>query len=102
MMTFLKTILSPKFVEGKQWVKDLVNVFAAFVYFDKALIFFICNKWWNIYCFFSTVIVALIGIANFSFGFAFSMTTGMIKKLLETTPNKKGKQNKIVMLSRSK
>ena len=33
---------------------------------------------------------------------AFSITTGVVKKLLKTTRNKKKKYNKIVMLDRSK
>ena len=32
----------------------------------------------------------------------FTLTTGMIKKLLELTRNKKRKHNKIVMLAKSK
>ena len=34
--------------------------------------------------------------------FAFSMTTGSVKKILKTTRNKKEKHNKIAMLARSK
>ena len=37
-----------------------------------------------------------------SFSHAFSITTGIVKKLLKTTRNKKKKHNKIVMLARSK
>ena len=37
-----------------------------------------------------------------SFSLAFSITTGIVKKLLKTTRNKKKKHNKIVMLARSK
>ena len=37
-----------------------------------------------------------------SFGAAFSVTTGFVKKFLKTTRNKKKKHNKIVMLARSK
>ena len=33
---------------------------------------------------------------------AFSITTGIVKKLLKTTRNKNKKHNKIVMLARSK
>ena len=41
-------------------------------------------------------------IASASFSFAFSITTGALKKLLKTTQNKKKKHNKIVILVRSK
>ena len=51
---------------------------------------------------FATIIGAPVGIASASFGFAFSITTGIMKKLLKKTRNKKKKHNKIVMLPRSK
>ena len=37
-----------------------------------------------------------------SFSLAISISTGLIKKILKTTRNKKKKHNKIVMLARSK
>ena len=39
---------------------------------------------------------------NPSFSLTFSISTGIIKKLLTTTRNKKKKHNKIVMLARNK
>ena len=51
---------------------------------------------------FATVIGAPIGIASAGFSLVFSMSTGIIKKLLKTTRNKKKKHNKIVMLAGSK
>ena len=50
---------------------------------------------------FATVIGAPIGMTSASFSFAFSISTGIVKKLVKTTTNKK-KHNKIVMLARSK
>ena len=50
---------------------------------------------------FSTVIRAPVGIISASFSYTFSISTGIVKKLLKTTRNKK-KHNKIVMLARSK
>ena len=41
-------------------------------------------------------------MATSSFSIAFSISTGIVKKLLKTTRNKKKKLNKIVMLARSK
>ena len=41
-----------------------------------------------------------MGSANFNL--AFSISTGIVKRLLKTTRNKKKKHNKIVMLARSK
>ena len=51
---------------------------------------------------FATVIGAPVGIVSAIFSLAFSVSTGMIKKLLKTTRNKKKKHNKTVMLARSK
>ena len=51
---------------------------------------------------FATVIGAPIGLASASFSLAFSLSTGIIEKLLKTTRNKKKKHNKIIMLARSK
>ena len=45
---------------------------------------------------------APVGIASASFYLAFSMSTRIIKKLLNTTRNEKKKNNIIVMLTRSK
>ena len=41
-------------------------------------------------------------MASASFSLACLITTGIVKKLLKTTRNKKKKHNKIVMLARSK
>ena len=50
----------------------------------------------------ATVIGALVWIVSASFSLAFSISTGIIKKLLKTIINNKKKHNKIVMLVRSK
>ena len=51
---------------------------------------------------FATVFGALIGITSASLSLAFSLCTGLVKKLLKATRNKKKKHNKTVMLARSK
>ena len=51
---------------------------------------------------FTSVIGVPAGIASASFTLKFSLTTGIIKKLLKITRNKKTKHNKIVMLAKSK
>ena len=48
------------------------------------------------------VIGASVGIVSAGISLAFSISTGVIKKLLKTTRNKKKKPKKIVMLTRSK
>ena len=43
-----------------------------------------------------------VGIASASFTLIFSLTTGIVKKLLNITRNKKKKYDKILMLAKSK
>ena len=45
---------------------------------------------------------APVGIASASSSLAFSISTGIFKKLLKPTRNKKRKHNKIAMLTRTK
>ena len=51
---------------------------------------------------FVSVIGEPVGIASASFNLVFSLTTGIIKKLLSITKNKKKKYNNIFMLAKSK
>ena len=51
---------------------------------------------------FAIVIEAPVGMESTSFSLSFSISTGIIKKLLKATRNNKKKRNKIVILARSK
>ena len=51
---------------------------------------------------FTTAIGAPVGIASASFTLIFSITTGIIEKLLDITRKKKKKHDKILMLAESK
>ena len=51
---------------------------------------------------FTSVVGVPVGIASPSFTLIFSLITGIIKKLLSITRNKKKKDDKIVMLAKSK
>ena len=51
---------------------------------------------------FPTVIGTPVGRASANLSLTFSLFTGILKKLLKTTRNKKKKHNKIIMLARSK
>ena len=82
--------------------KRLSKYIASFDYFDKSLIVLSVTTGSISIASFATVIGAPVGIISASFSLAFSISTGIIKKLLKTTRNKKKKQNKIVMLARSK
>ena len=82
--------------------KRLSKYIASFEYFDKSLIFLSVTTVSISTASFATVIGAPIGIISVSFSLSFLISTGIIKKLLKTTRNKKKKHNKIAMLARSK
>ena len=82
--------------------KRLSKYIASFDYFDKSLIFLSVTTGTISIASLATFTGAPAGIVNASFSFTFSIFTGIVKKLLKTTRNKKKKHNKIVMLARSK
>ena len=81
--------------------KRLGKYIVSFDYFDKSLIVLSVTTGSISIASFATVIGAPVGIISASFSLAFSISTGIIKKLLKTLRNKKTKHNKIVMLPRS-
>ena len=82
--------------------KKLRKYISFFDYFDKSLIVLSVTSGGVSIASFATAIGALIGITSASLSLAFSLRTGLVKKLLKATRNKKKKHNKIVMLARSK
>ena len=82
--------------------KNISKYIASLDYFDKSLnVLSILSGSISIASF-ATVIGAPAGIIGASCGFTFSITSGFVKRFLKTIRNKKKKQNKIVMLARSK
>ena len=79
----------------------LCKYVAAFDYIDNVLIVLSATS--GGVCIISSVSVveAPIGIAGESFTSIFSLTAGIIKKLLNITRNKKKKLDKILMLAKS-
>ena len=73
-----------------------------FDYIDKILIILSATSEGISIISFRTTIGVPVGIASASFTLFFSLTTGIIKKLLNITRNKKKKDNKILMLAKSK
>ena len=71
-------------------------------YFDKSLIVLSVTSGSISIASFATVIGIPVGITTASLSIAFSLCTGIVKKLLKATRNKKKKHNKIAMLARSK
>ena len=78
------------------------NYIAFFDYFDKSLIVLSATNGSIFTASFATVIGTPIEIASANLSFAFSLSTGLVRKILKTTRNKGKKHNKIVMLARSK
>ena len=98
----VKYYFSAKIRERELMSKRVSRYVASFAYFDESLIVLSETSSGISIASFATVIGVPVGIASASFSFAFSLTTGIIKKLLETTRNKKKKHNKVFMLARSK
>ena len=82
--------------------KNLSKCIASLDYFDKSLnVLSILSGSISIASF-AGVIGAPAGIIGASCGFTFSITSGFIKRFLNTIRTKKKKHNKIAMLARSK
>ena len=80
--------------------KSLSKYIASFDYFDKSLTVLSVTTGSISIASFSTVIGPPAGMTSTISSLAFSITTGIVKKLLKTTRNKK--KHKIVLLARSK
>ena len=75
---------------------------ASFDCFDKSLIVLSATSGSISIASFATIIGTTVGIASASLSLTFSLSSGLVKKLLKTTRNKRKKHNKIVILTRSK
>ena len=75
--------------------KKLSKCISFFDYFDKSLIVLSVTSGGVSIAFFATVIGAPIGITSASLSLLFSLGTGLVKKLLKATRNKKKKYKKI-------
>ena len=88
--------------QRKSCSKKLSKYVTAFDYIDKILIVLSATSSGVSIISFTSIIGAPVGIASASFTLIFSLTTGIIKKLLSITRNKKKKHDKILMLAKSK
>ena len=82
--------------------KKLSKYISFFDYFDTSLIVLSETSGSGSIASFPTVIGLSIGITSTSLSLAFSLCTGLVKKLLKATRIKRRKHNKIVTLARSK
>ena len=88
--------------ERKSCSKKLSKYVTTFDYIDKILIILSATTGGVSIFSFTSVIGAPARIASASFTLIFSITTGIVKKLLNITRNKKKKHDKILMLAKSK
>ena len=82
--------------------KKLSKYIVAFDYFDKALIVLSGTSGVISITSFTSITAVPVGIASASFNLVFFLTTGIVKKLLKITRNKKKKRNNILMLAKVK
>ena len=82
--------------------KKLSKYVAAFDYTEKILIVLSATTEGISICSFTSIVGAPVGIASASFTLFFSLTTGIVKKLLSITRKKKKKHDNILMLAKSK
>ena len=87
--------------QRKSCSKKLSKYVAAFDYIDKVLIVLGATSGGVSIISFTSVVGAPVGIASASFTLIFSLTTGILKKLLSITRNKTKKHNKIFLLAKS-
>ena len=88
--------------QRKSCSKKLNKYVTAFDYIDKILIVLSAATSGVSIISFTSIARAPIRIVSASFTLFFSLTTGIVKKLLNITRNKKKKHDKILMLTKSK
>ena len=88
--------------ERKSYSKKLNKYVTIFDYIDKILIILSATTSGISIISFTSVIGTSVGIVSASFTLIFSLSTRIIKKLLNITRNKNKKHDKILMLAESK
>ena len=88
--------------ERKSCSKKLSKYVTIFDYIDKILIILSATTSGTSIISFTSVIGTSVGIVSASFTLIFSLSTGIIKKLLNMTRNKKKKHDRILMSAESK
>ena len=88
--------------QRKSYSKKLSKYVTAFDYIDKVLVALSATSDGVSIISFKSVIGAPVGIASASFTLTFSLTTEIVKKLLNITRKKKKRHDKILMLAKSK
>ena len=88
--------------QRKSCSKKLSKYVAVFDYIDQALIVLSATSGEVSIILFTSIVGAPVGIASASLALFFSLTIGIVKKLLNITRKKKKKRDKILMLAKRK
>ena len=97
----IKNYCNSKIDQRKLCSRKLSKYVTAFDYIDKILIVLSATTGGVCIVSHATVVGAPVGIASAGFTIVFSLATGIIKKVLSTTRNKKKKHDKILVLAKS-
>ena len=98
----IKEYFNAEIKEGKDIVKRISKYIVAFDYADKVYITLSASFGTLSIASYATVVGIPVGIAGASLTLIFTVTTGVVKTLLNITRKKKKKHNKIIALARSK
>ena len=98
----IKEYFNAEIKERKDIVKKIRKYIVAFDYADKVFITLSASFSTVSIALYATVVGILAGIAGTSLTLIFTITTGVVKTLLNVTRKKKKKHNKIIALARSK
>ena len=88
--------------QRKSYSQKLNNYITSFDYIDKILVVLSATSGGVSIISFASAIRAPVGIISASFTLIFSLTTGIVKKLLDITRKKRKKHDKILMLAKNK
>ena len=97
----IKYYFNAEIKERKDIVKRISKYIVAFDYADKLFITLSASFGTLIIASYATIVGITVGIAGASLTLIFTVTTGVVKTLLNITRKKKNKHNKIIALARS-
>ena len=98
----IKDYLNAEIKESKDIIKKISKYIVAFDYADKLFITLSASFGTLSIASHAMVVGIPVGIAGASLTLIFTVTTGVVKKLLNITRKKKKKHNKIIALARNK
>ena len=98
----IKDYLNAEIKERKDIAKKISKYIVAFDYADKLFITLSASFGTLSIASHATIVGITVGIPGSSLTLIFTVTTGVVKKLLNITRKKKKKHNKIIALARSK